>query len=99
MDQTSWEAAENTIREWIKAGKIGGDIVPLKTIEEAVDLYLKDVTARGGGRSSADTSGLCACSRRFVDADEKGSTWRYLRRVCAEPHASHTRAMHTIRTR
>jgi hypothetical protein len=46
MDQTSWEAAENTIREWIKASKIGGDVVPLKTIEEAVDLYLKDMPAR-----------------------------------------------------
>jgi hypothetical protein len=23
MDQTTWEAAENEIREWIRAGKIG----------------------------------------------------------------------------
>jgi integrase/recombinase XerD len=46
MDQTSWEAAENEVREWIKSGKVGGSLVKLIPVEDAVDLYLTDVAAR-----------------------------------------------------
>jgi integrase len=46
LDQTSWEAAENEIREWIKAGKVGGGKVEDVAVAAAVDLFLRDVEAR-----------------------------------------------------
>jgi site-specific recombinase XerD len=46
LDLTSWEAAENLIREWTKAGKIGGGVVKPMTINEAVSLYLAEAESR-----------------------------------------------------
>jgi integrase/recombinase XerD len=46
LDQTSWEAAENEIREWIVAGKIGGARLGTKPIAEAVERYLASARAR-----------------------------------------------------
>lgn len=46
LDQTSWEAAENEIREWIKAGHIGEAGGP-KRVDEAVAKFLADCVARG----------------------------------------------------
>jgi len=52
MDQTSWEAAENEIREWTKAGKIGAGMVKLATIEEAVKLFLAEAESRNLAEAS-----------------------------------------------
>jgi integrase/recombinase XerD len=46
LDLTSWEAAENLIHEWNRAGRIGGDRVEPVTVKEAVELYPSDVAAR-----------------------------------------------------
>lgn len=45
LNQTSWEAAENLIRDWIKAGRIGAETkrTPLKT---AVELFLAEAESR-----------------------------------------------------
>jgi integrase/recombinase XerD len=52
LDQTSWEAAENLIREWIKAGKIGGGGLKVVTIEEAVKLFLAEAESRNLAEAS-----------------------------------------------
>jgi integrase len=46
MDQTSWEAAENEIREWIRSGRIGGGTEKPTTVSDAVAMYLADAAAR-----------------------------------------------------
>lgn len=46
LNLTSWEAAQNLIAEWNRAGRVGGDRVEPVTVKEAVDLYLQDVAAR-----------------------------------------------------
>ena len=46
LNLTSWEAAQNLIAEWNRAGKVGGDRVEPVTVKEAVELYLADVAAR-----------------------------------------------------
>jgi integrase/recombinase XerD len=46
LNQTSWEAAEEYVRESNKTGKLGGAVFKLTTISEAVELYLQDVGAR-----------------------------------------------------
>jgi len=52
LDQTSWEAAENLIREWIKAGKIGGGGTAPATIEDAVKLFLSEAESRNLAEAS-----------------------------------------------
>jgi integrase/recombinase XerD len=79
LDLTSWEAAENLIREWIKAGKIGGGEVKVVTIAEAVLLYLADAESRN---LAEETMRLY---RRFVGrqlprwCEDKG--FRYVRQL------------------
>ncbi len=46
LDHTSWEAAENEIREWTHSGKIGGRTRAPKPIPEAIDDFLEDARAR-----------------------------------------------------
>jgi integrase/recombinase XerD len=46
LNLTSWEAAQNLIAEWNRAGKVGGDRVEPVSVTEAVELYLSDVAAR-----------------------------------------------------
>jgi hypothetical protein len=46
LNLTSWEAAQNLIAEWNRAGKVGGDRVEPVSVKEAVELYLADVAAR-----------------------------------------------------
>ena len=46
LNFTSWEAAEEYVRESNRAGKLGGTVFKQTTIAEAVELYLQDVTAR-----------------------------------------------------
>lgn len=46
LNLTSWEAAEEYVRESNRAGKLGGTVFKQTTIAEAVDLYLQDVIAR-----------------------------------------------------
>jgi integrase/recombinase XerD len=46
LNLTSWEAAQNLIAEWNRAGKVGGDRVEPVAVTEAVELYLADVAAR-----------------------------------------------------
>ncbi len=79
MDQTSWEAAENEIREWIKAGKVGGSAVRLVTIEEAVKLFLAEAESRNLAEGSL------RLYRRFIGrqlvawAEDRG--FRYVRQL------------------
>lgn len=60
LDLTSWEAAENLIHEWNRAGKIGGDRVEPVSVKDAVELYLADVQAR----VRTSTVASIACSSR-----------------------------------
>lgn len=46
LNQTSWEAAENLIREWIKAGKIGEEGRKAILIPDAVEAFLRDAATR-----------------------------------------------------
>lgn len=46
LNLTSWEAAQNLIAEWNRAGRVGGDRVEPVSVAEAVELYLADVAAR-----------------------------------------------------
>jgi integrase len=46
LDLTSWEAAENLIREWHVTGKIGGRLGKTSTVRAAIELYLTDAEAR-----------------------------------------------------
>ncbi len=46
LDLTSWEAAENLIREWNVTGKIGGALAKTESIHRAIDAYLADCVAR-----------------------------------------------------
>ena len=45
LDLTSWEAAQNLVREWETRGKVGGVAAP--SITEAVEQYVADAIARG----------------------------------------------------
>jgi len=60
LNLTSWEAAQNLIAEWNRAGKVGGDRVEPVTVKEAVELYLSDVAARVGRQPFASM----ACSSK-----------------------------------
>lgn len=46
LNLTSWEAAEDYVRESNRAGKLGGTTFRYVPISEAVELYLSDVRAR-----------------------------------------------------
>lgn len=46
LNQTSWEAAENLIREWIKAGKIGEEGRKAVLVPDAVEAFLRDAATR-----------------------------------------------------
>jgi integrase/recombinase XerD len=46
LDLTSWDAAEDLILEWKKAGRVGAEGRKRKTVKEAVELFLKDAEAR-----------------------------------------------------
>lgn len=46
LNLTSWEAAEDYVRESNRTGKLGGTTFRQVPISEAVDLYLSDVRAR-----------------------------------------------------
>lgn len=47
LDLTSWDAAENKIREWSRVGKIGEVKSEVPMIAEAVEKFLADARARG----------------------------------------------------
>jgi hypothetical protein len=53
MDQTSWEAAENIIQEWTKAGKIGGGVQKLTRIPDAMKLFFADAESRNLSHAAA----------------------------------------------
>jgi hypothetical protein len=46
LNLTSWEAAEDYVRESNRAGKLGGAVFTQTTVAEAIEPYLQDVTAR-----------------------------------------------------
>jgi len=46
LDLTSWEAAENTILEWNRAGRIGGALQKSMGVREAADRYIADAEGR-----------------------------------------------------
>jgi integrase len=79
MDQTSWEAAENIIREWTKAGKIGGGVQKLTLIPDAVKLFFADAESRNLAASSL------RIYRRFLGRQLPGwcesKGFRYLKQV------------------
>jgi site-specific recombinase XerD len=79
MDQTSWEAAQNEIREWIKSGKIGGGYQKLVTIEEATKLFLAEAESRNLAESSM------RLYRRFIGRQVvswcEGRGFRYVKQL------------------
>jgi hypothetical protein len=46
LDLTSWEAAENLIHEWNRAGKIGAEARKKQVVGDAVAKFLADARAR-----------------------------------------------------
>jgi site-specific recombinase XerD len=61
LNLTSWEAAQNLIAEWNRAGKIGAELQKKKTPAEAIAAFLLDAEAR----NLADAT--VALYRRFLE--------------------------------
>lgn len=82
LDQTSWEAAENEIREWISAGRIGGVGSGAKLIEEAVERYLAAARARPVKEGTMKLLVRLLTGELLSWTREKG--YRYLRELTPE---------------
>src|SRR5688572_27776019 len=63
LNLTSWEAAEDYVRESNRTGKLGGTTFRHVPISEAVELYLSDVRARV--RASTSETPIAKQSRCF----------------------------------